>query len=163
MDSAQVFHKSPTDVELAAAEKNAITPSLPIDHDRYMTWSHTVGGEWTTRYPNLFRFDEEEILHKYSKIGILKRDAGGGVTYPASEPDMQAQVPTASSGTILSPIFGTGRYIITPTTTLPTQLMGSTGDLIRQKYGTTDIYTIARATGTLLTGDASYTGWTFPV
>jgi hypothetical protein len=85
------------------------------------------------------------------------------VTYPASEPDIQAQVPTASSGTILAPVSGTGRYIITPTTTLPSQLIGSTGDLIRQKYGTTTIYTVARATGTLLTGDASYTGWTFPV
>jgi hypothetical protein len=76
MDSAQVFHKSPTDEEIMAAEKGTTTPSLPIDHDRYMTWSHTVGGEWTTRYPNLFRFDEKELLQKYSKIGILKRDAG---------------------------------------------------------------------------------------
>jgi hypothetical protein len=42
-----------------------------------MTWSHTVGGEWTTRYPNLFRFDEKELLEKYAKVGILTRSSGG--------------------------------------------------------------------------------------
>lgn len=52
-----------------------ITPSLPIDHDRYLTFSHKVGGVHTIQYPNLFRFDDAELLKKYSNTGILKRGA----------------------------------------------------------------------------------------
>lgn len=77
MKDSRVFHKSPTDIELTAAEKGGVTPSLPIDHDRYLTFSHTVGGEYTMQYPNLFRVDEKTIMEKYSTIGILKRGADG--------------------------------------------------------------------------------------
>jgi hypothetical protein len=82
IDDSRVFHKSPTDEEIATAEKSNMTPSLPIDHDRYLTFSHTVGGEYTMQYPNVFRFDEEALLKKYSTTGVLKRGAGGGVVYP---------------------------------------------------------------------------------
>ena len=65
----------PDDLTTSAAEANMITPSLPIDHDRYLTFSHKVGGVHTIQYPNLFRFDDAELLKKYSNTGILKRGA----------------------------------------------------------------------------------------
>ncbi len=84
MKDSRVFHHSPTNEEITAAQNASATPSLPIDHDRYLTFSHTVGGEWTIKYPNLFRFDDAELLKKYSTTGILQRDNGGGVIAPSA-------------------------------------------------------------------------------
>lgn len=82
MDDSRVFHKSPTNEEITAAQKASATPSIPIDHDRYLTFAYAVGGEWTMQYPNLFRFDEKVLIEKYSKTGILKRGPGGEVIQP---------------------------------------------------------------------------------
>jgi hypothetical protein len=66
MKDSRVFHKSPTNEEITAAQKASATPSIPIDHDRYITFSHTVGGEWKIQYPNLFRFDLGSLLIQYN-------------------------------------------------------------------------------------------------
>jgi hypothetical protein len=63
------------------------------------------------QYPNLFRFDEQAIMEKYSKTGILKRDAGGGVIYPV-EPvtDSEVSIPRSLSGTVLYNSYNTNTY-----------------------------------------------------
>ena len=78
IDDSRVFHKSPTDEEIEAAEKNGATPSLPIDHDRYVSFHTAPNHDKTIYYPNLFRFDEQKILEKHKdKIEAnLKNDTG---------------------------------------------------------------------------------------
>lgn len=79
------------------------------------------------KYPNLFRFDDAELLNKYSKTGILKRDAGGGVIYPV-EPvtDPEISIPRALSGTVIYNSYDTSKYILTALSALPDQLTGTT-------------------------------------
>jgi hypothetical protein len=72
MKDSRVFHKSPTDDELSVAESTKSTPSLPIDHNRYVTFSHTVGGEYTIKYPNVFRFNELSIVTKFKDKILLE-------------------------------------------------------------------------------------------
>lgn len=69
LQDTRVFHKSPTDEEIDASEKSNITPSLPIDHDRHFTYMEFSAMNPTSNtiwYPNIFRFNDEEILRKYS-------------------------------------------------------------------------------------------------
>ncbi len=65
INDSRVFHKSPTDEEMNAAKKNATTPSLPIDHDRYVSFYIAPANSHVIYYPNLFRFDEAEILTRH--------------------------------------------------------------------------------------------------
>ena len=68
MRDSRVFHKSPTDEELAAAEKNNTTPSLAVDHDRHVTFMEesAANKDQTIYYPNIFRLTDE--------LGILERN-----------------------------------------------------------------------------------------
>jgi len=60
---SMVFHKSPTDEEITIAESTNATPSLAIDHDRYVRFNESPELVFRTiYYPNLFRFDDQEIL-----------------------------------------------------------------------------------------------------
>lgn len=67
IDDSRVFHKSPTDEEIQAAESSNITPSLPIDHDRHVIFQEKsiANNDKKIEYANVFRFDESEILEKY--------------------------------------------------------------------------------------------------
>ncbi len=59
-----IEHKSPTDQEYGEELKNFITPSLPIDKDRYVDFVSAKGNYKKISYPNLFRisFPEDEDL-----------------------------------------------------------------------------------------------------
>ncbi len=59
-----IEHKSPTDQEYGEELKNFITPSLPVDKDRYVDFISAKGSYKKIEYPNLFRisFPEDEDL-----------------------------------------------------------------------------------------------------
>jgi len=76
--NSRVFHKSPTDEEIQAAESSNITPSMAIDHDRHVIFMEESPANKDKKiiYANLFRFDEKDILERHrTRIAVNLTDA----------------------------------------------------------------------------------------
>jgi len=67
-------HKSPTKTEYEALIKAKATPSMPVDHDRYIDFQGS-GGYTKIEYPNLFRVElstSEELTYTGALAKINK-------------------------------------------------------------------------------------------
>lgn len=56
-----LYHISPTEEELKAAEKNGVTPNLPININRSVEFVTKKGNIVTIKYPNFFRMNATNI------------------------------------------------------------------------------------------------------
>ena len=76
--NSRLFHKSPTDEEIAAAKSSNITPSMAIDHDRHVIFMEESPANKDKKivYANLFRFNELNILEQHkNRIEVNLSDA----------------------------------------------------------------------------------------
>ena len=66
-------HTSPTEKEYAAlsSSQTKASPSMPIDHDRYIDFQNQAGKYEKIVYPNLFRYTADTLSGSLTYTGVL--------------------------------------------------------------------------------------------